>query len=164
MTPRRLVVVALLLMGSMLAVSRPAAAQIVNRPRLNFHDLNFDSVAPAAPARSEDSASEPRAPHKPSVLMTSLYGLTALAQALDAHSTMSALHAGAREGNPVMAALTSHPPAFIALKAGAAVGLIYAGHSVAKHSKLQAVIALAAIDSVYFAIAAHNYHVAARLR
>ena len=63
-----------------------------------------------------------------------------------------------------MSYFTSHPPAFVALKAGAAAGLIFAGHRLARHNKFHAVVALVAIDSAYAIIAAHNYRVANRLR
>jgi len=122
-------------------------------------------AAAGAPAAREDRAAtiEPSDSHG-SALMTSLYATTALVQGLDAHSTLTALHHGAHEGNPLMAYLTGHPPAFVALKAGAATGLIMAGRRLAKHSKLEAAVALIAIDSAYFAIAAHNYSIANRPR
>jgi hypothetical protein len=87
-----------------------------------------------------------------------------LTQGLDAHSTLKALNAGATERNPLMSFLTSHPPAFLALKTSAAAGLIFAGQRIAKHNKVHAALALVAVNSAYLVIATHNYRVASRLR
>lgn len=168
MPPRNGLLVVFLACTAIVAGTRAASAQDPapeTRPRIDLRRINFDGlpVAPRAPKADERPAEA--TPRKgPSFVMATLYTATALGQALDAHSTLSALHSGAKERNPIMGALAKHPPAFIALKAGAAVGLIYAGHSVAKKNKKQAIIVLAAIDAAYFAIAAHNYHVAGRQR
>ena len=171
---------ALLLLAALL-VSVPAAAQEVSAPRpltqkLNFASVSFMPVSPDMPApakrvsaiRFTEEIGKPAAlntkaeatSRRPSIVMTSLYATTALMQGLDAHSTMKAINRGAVEKNPLMSYLTSHPAAFVALKAGAAAGLIFAGKRLAKRSKTQAIIALAAVNSAYFAIALHNYRVA----
>jgi len=95
-----------------------------------------------------------------SLLMMSLYATTALTQILDVHSTLKAIHSGGVELNPALAGLTSHPVAFTATKAGAAAGLIYAGHRLSKRNKIQAAIMLIAINSAYAVVAAHNYQIA----
>ncbi len=153
-----------------LLIPRMAAAQAAEapaKPRLNFSPASFmPRPAIVASAVRFDAGPAPPETTRPgrSVMMTTLYASTALMQGLDAHSTMTALNAGAVERNPLMSYLTSHPPAFVALKTGAAVGLIYAGQRLAKHNKTHAVIALVAVNSAYLAIATHNYRVASRLR
>ena len=118
----------------------------------------------SAAARPSHDKAAPVERSRPSILMTSLYATTALVQGMDAHSTLKALDAGATERNAAMKAFTARPPAFVALKTGAAAGLIFAGRRLARHSKVQAAVALIAVDSAYFFIAAHNYKVANRLR
>ena len=143
---------------------RSAAAQYAPA-RVNFAPASLRSSA-FAPERAVrfDAKAPDLEKRRPSILMTSLYATTALVQGLDAHSTLKAISVGATERNPIMSFLTSHPPVFVALKAGAAAGLIVAGRRLAKHNKVHAAIALIAIDSAYAFIVAHNYRVAARLR
>jgi len=136
-------------------------------PRPNFSDFSAGVVTPARTARTavrldRDPASVERS--RPSILMTSLYASTAIVQGLDVHSTMRALDAGAVERNPLMSYLTARPKAFVAVKSGTAVGLIYAGRRLAKRSKKQAAIAMIAVNSAYMFVAVHNYRVASRLR
>jgi len=176
---------ALLLLAALL-VSVPAAAQEAPAPqpltqKLSFASVSFMSAMQAMPVppaervsaiRFTEAAGKSAAVNtkaeditpRPSKVMFALYATTALMQGLDAHSTMKALDRGATEKNPLMSYLTSHPAAFVALKAGAAASLIFAGKRLAKRSKTQAIIALAAVNSAYFAIALHNYRVANSVR
>jgi hypothetical protein len=166
MTSRLAFVVACFALTLSPCVVRPAAAQSPdarpNRFPVSFMPASFAGTPAVdkAPNGKTADAERPR----PSILMTSLYATTVIVQGLDAHSTLKAINAGATERNRVMSVFTSRPPAFVALKAGAAAGLILAGRRLAKHSKLQAAIALIAIDSTYALIAAHNYRVANRLK
>lgn len=128
--------------------------------RISFALPAYTPVSSARP----DAAAPPVERSRPSILMTSLYASTALMQGLDAHSTMTALHAGATERNPVMSYLTGHPRAFVAMKAGAAAGLIFASNRLAKRNRKQAVIAMIAVNSAYLFVATHNYRVANKLR
>jgi len=113
---------------------RPAAAK-VTRPRDSTSRLRprRRRQRPGRPPRhrfgpTERVATAPESEkRRPSIVMMSLYSATALVQGLDAHSTLKAINAGATERNPLMHALTAHPPVFVALKAGAAAGLIFAG-------------------------------------
>lgn len=164
MIPRTTFVAALIALALTPCFVQPAAAQDAPA-RVSFTPsrLKTSAVAAARAARFDASVTSIERT-RPSMLMTSLYVTTAVVQGLDTHSTLSAIHVGARERNPMMSYLTSHPPVFVALKAGAAAGLIVAGRRLAKHSKLRAAIALIAIDSTYALIVAHNYKVAARLR
>jgi hypothetical protein len=164
MAPRKTFVTALVALTLSPCFVRSAAAQEPSA-RPNFYSVMAAPLADA-PARApmfDGKAASVERP-RPSIFMTSLYTTTAIVQGLDAHSTLKAIHAGATERNPMMTPFTAHPPAFVALKAGAAAGLIFAGRRLARHSKLQAAIALIAIDSTYAIIAAHNYRVANRLK
>ena len=130
-----------------------------------FPSMTFAASAPSGSApRQPGDASGAVESSGPSKAMFSLYATTVAMQALDVHSTLTALNAGAVERNPVTAHLASHPPAFAAFKAGVAVGLIYAGHHLAKKSKMTAVITLIGINSAYAFVVVHNYQVANRLR
>ncbi|MEO7189932.1 MAG: DUF5658 family protein [Vicinamibacterales bacterium] len=96
----------------------------------------------------------------PSTLMLSLYASTALMQALDVHSTLTAFSAGAVEGNPMMKGIAGNKAAFIAMKAGVAASTIFATRALAKKNKVAAIATLLAINSAYAMVVDHNYKVA----
>jgi len=100
---------------------------------------------------------------RPSVL-PALYVATAVTQALDAHSTLLALRAGAQEANPFMRGTTTRPGAFLALKAGTAAGTILLAEKLWSRNRGGAIAAMVALNAVTSVIVAHNYAVAARLR
>lgn len=100
----------------------------------------------------------PAKPHV-SFVMQSLYATTALVQGLDAQSTFKALNAGAVEANSIVRPFAANRPAFIALKAGMAAAFIYAGHDLSTRHKIGAIVALGLVNSVYTAIAIHNYRI-----
>jgi hypothetical protein len=95
-------------------------------------------------------------------LMTSLYATTALMQALDVHSTLSAIKAGAVEANPIMGRLSGNPGALVASKAAVAAVSIWAAHKISKKNKVAAVVTLVAVNSAYAMIVSHNYRLARR--
>jgi hypothetical protein len=103
-------------------------------------------------------------PRGPSVLMQSLYAVTAGVQVLDAHSTFRALDAGGLEGNPLVGSLAERRPAFVAFKVGVAAALIYSARSMSKSHKVRAAITLALINGAYVALIHNNYRVAQRMR
>jgi ABC-type uncharacterized transport system permease subunit len=83
-------------------------------------------------------------------------------QALDVASTYRVLNAGGREANPVAARVVNSPAALIALKSGAAAGLIAATERLRKHSPKAALVVMAALNSVMVTVVAHNYSEGAR--
>ena len=89
---------------------------------------------------------------------------TVAAQALDVHSTMKALNAGAVEANPLMSGVVKNKAAFIGVKAAMSAGLMYATHKMAKRNKVAAIVTAAALNSAYLFVAQHNYKVARSLR
>ena len=91
--------------------------------------------------------------------MTSLYVSFIALQGLDVHSTLAAMHHGARETNPAMAALADRPAALVALKAGTAAGVVYMTERVRRRSRLAAVLMMVAFNSAYATVVANNYRV-----
>jgi len=103
---------------------------------------------------------EPYRKPSESRLMLGLYAATAVMQALDVHSTLSAFNAGAVEGNPLMSGVSRNKGSFIAMKAAVATSAIFAARGVAKRNKVAAIATLVAINSAYAMVARHNYQVA----
>jgi Domain of unknown function (DUF5658) len=129
------------------------------------------SPAPVAPPaiEAEGEVPQPPAPDRASPpatrrgIIVPLYLSFAALQALDVHSTMAALErGGTRESNPVMAGVVGTPAAFIALKAATGAGIIYLTERVRARSRTTAVIMLTAFNSLYAAVVARNYRLAAR--
>jgi uncharacterized protein DUF5658 len=101
--------------------------------------------------------------HRPSILPV-LYATTALTQALDAHSTMTAMSRGAREANPVMQGVASNGGALVAVKAGIAAGSIFVAEKMWRRNRAGAIATMVALNLVTAAVAVHNYRVASQLR
>lgn len=99
-----------------------------------------------------------------SAALNSLYASTALMQALDLHSTITALHNGATEANPLLGSVTQNRMAFMAVKAGIASCTILAAKQMAKHNKVAAIATLVGLNSAYAFVVSHNYAVARSLR
>jgi len=121
----------------------------------------FDGVAAAGSTQPENAV----APRRPAArrLLVPLYVSFATLQALDMHSTFYAIHRGASEVNPLMATLVEHPVAFAALKAGMATGIIYMTERVRRHSRVGAIVMMAAFNSAYAIVVAKNYRLGSRL-
>ena len=92
--------------------------------------------------------------------MMSLYASTVALQALDVHSTMTALNRGAVEANPMMRGVTSNKAVFITTKAALAASTVFVANRLAKRNKTSAMIFLAAVNSIYAGIVMHNYKAA----
>ncbi len=93
-------------------------------------------------------------------LLRGMYVTYAALQVLDARSTSRALDYGAREANPIMKSVASNRGVLMALKAGVAVSTIFVAEHVAKRNRVGAFILMAALNSVYATVVAHNYGVA----
>lgn len=83
-------------------------------------------------------------------------------QALDAHSTLSAVSMGARETNPVVRQTLGNTAGLLALKSGASVGVVLLTEKLWRRNRTAAVLTMIAINSAYVTIAAHNYRTAQR--
>jgi hypothetical protein len=99
-----------------------------------------------------------------SSLVIAMEATTLVTQALDVHSTMKALDAGAVEANPLMSGVVKNKAAFIGVKAAMGAGLMYATHKMAKRNKVAAILTAAAVNSAYLFVAHHNYKLADSLR
>ena len=97
-------------------------------------------------------------------VMIAMQAATMATQALDIHSTMKALNAGAVEANPLMGGVVKNKAAFIGVKAAVGAGLMLATHKMAKRNKVAAILTSAAVNSAYLFVAHHNYKVASGLR
>jgi hypothetical protein len=136
-----------------LACAVPAAAQEaaapIPEPALVASDSQPTLVASAF--RRKDA--------RPAALIP-LYASFATLQALDYASTTRALASGAgTEANPMMRSIVGNRAAFIAVKAGAAAGVIFAGEKMWKKNRVAAVIFVAAANGAVAAIVARNYSV-----
>jgi hypothetical protein len=93
-----------------------------------------------------------------------MYAATVALQALDAHSTLTAIGHGAQEANPVMKGVVGNRGALLAVKAGAAAGTIYIAEKLWRRNRAGAIVLMAVVNGVTAAVVAHNYKVAGRLR
>jgi hypothetical protein len=101
----------------------------------------------------------PRAPEvrRPEALMPLYASLVAL-QGLDIHSTRRALSTGSGdEANPAMRGVVGNSAAFIAVKAGATAGVIWASEKMWKKNRKAAVIFAAVVNAAMAAVVANNY-------
>ena len=85
-------------------------------------------------------------------------------QALDLHSTFRALGTGAQESNPVLGGFANNKAAMIGVKAATTVGTIYLVRKFGVKNRVASTILMAAANSAYAIIVAHNYRVAGARR
>jgi hypothetical protein len=117
-------------------------------------------VERARPAVARPTALTLKRPKALSMLYVSL-GVT---QALDLVTTTGALHAGAREQNPVLAHFAGHSGAMVAYKAAVTAGTIIAVERMWKKNRAAAVATAVAANVVTALVAAHNMRVTRALR
>lgn len=118
----------------------------------------FEPAAPAAPAATRE---------QPALdidggsrrLFSSLYAGFITTQALDVHSTLRALDAGHKEANPIVRWATGTPAAFVSFKAATTFGTMYLVQRMRKKHPKGALLLLAAIDTAFALVVAHNYSV-----
>lgn len=133
------------------AVERPTLREASLRPATDAGDTQV-----ALPNRSFDGA------RRPAALMPLYASLVAL-QGLDFHSTRRALDTGqAREANPAMRPFVKHDAAFLVLKGGATVGVIWASEKMWKRSPRAAVIVAGLVNAAMAAVVANNYRTVGR--
>jgi len=114
------------------------------------------AAAPALAQQRDELKRDRPAPLVP--LYVAFVGL----QALDVHSTFSALEGGAREANPMVRSALGNPAGLFLLKAGTAAGVVLVTEKLWPRNRTAAVITMIALNSAYATIAAHNYRTAQR--
>jgi hypothetical protein len=112
---------------------------------------------PLTTVRGERAIDRPASAASDRGVLVPLYISFASLQMLDAHSTIRAVRAGGVERNPLMQGLADKPAALVALKAGVAVSTIALADRVRGRSRVGAIVLMAALNSAYATIVAHNY-------
>jgi hypothetical protein len=102
-------------------------------------------------------------PRRPAAL-PALYASTAILQALDAHSTIKAINAGAHEANPMMKGVAGNKGALLAVKAGVTGATIFMAEKMWKRNPVGAVAMMAIVNGVNAFVVAHNYRVVKGLK
>jgi hypothetical protein len=106
----------------------------------------------------EPSAKRPMA-------LPAMYAMQAALQALDAHSTYSAINRGAVEANPLMQGVVQNKGAMMAVKAGVAAGTIFLAERMWKRgNRMGAVATMLVANGVTAMVVANNYRVSQSLR
>jgi hypothetical protein len=143
-----------------------STAQAQERVQLDLSSAISNTASPSAAYNADQMPNyvKPTQKSRTAGVLASLYVSTAVMQALDVRSTLTAFNAGAVEANPLMTGVTKNKLAFVALKAGIATSTVIAAHNMAKTNKVAAIATLFAINSAYAMIINHNYNVANSLR
>jgi len=91
-----------------------------------------------------------------------LFASYAVIQALDVHSTLRAINAGAQERNPLMARCVGQPATFVAFKAAMGAGTLWAAERLSRRNRFASYALMFAVNSAYAVAVVHNYRVAHR--
>ena len=122
-------------------------------PNLTIHDEplreTHSDVVTSSDRRPSDSSNRG--------VLVPLYVSFASLQMLDAHSTLRAVRSGGVEQNPLMRGIADKPAALVALKAGVAASTIVLAERVRGRSRLGSIALMAALNSAYAVVVAHNY-------
>ena len=86
-----------------------------------------------------------------------LYVTFGVLQALDVHSTLRAVEAGAVEQNPILRGAVNNPAALIAVKAGVGAATVLIADKLRTRNRVAAFVVMAAVNSAYATVVAHNY-------
>ena len=119
------------------------------------------SLTCSAVALAQDGRQSMRAFADPGSF-TRMYVAFGLMQAVDVHSTIVTLRAGAKEANPLMGGVAGNPAALIAVKAASAAGTIYCVERLRKRNRVAAAITMAALDTAYAMVVMNNARVMAK--
>jgi hypothetical protein len=114
-----------------------------------------------ATGRREDRGSDVVA-QPPRAVFPVLYSGFIATQALDVHSTLRAIDAGAVEANAAMRWATESPARFIALKSATTTGIVFVVEKLRKKHPKTAMFLLVGLNSASAVIVAHNYRTASQ--
>ena len=125
--------------------------------------------ADAAPKSSPQGPTFIRASYTPKesrpAMLPALYAAQVALQALDVHSTYSALNKGAHEANPLMKGVVGNKGAMVAVKAGVAVSTIFLAEKMwKKGNRTGAVATMLIVNGLTAVVAANNYKVGSSLQ
>jgi hypothetical protein len=124
--------------------------------------IAIESEAPVSPAGFAPLTTigtrslPPAEPPRPSLLVP-LYVTFGALQAMDAHSTMQALHGGAREQNPIIEPFGRNGAALFAIKSATTVGTIVLAEKLRQRHPVKALVMMTAVNVAYAAIVVSNY-------
>lgn len=163
-----------------LSVAAPAQAQELMTANVVANTVLFPVVpmAPAPVARAAETTTAAaeaqtasisrsdfgRGIRRPS-LLPAMYAAQVALQALDAHSTYSAINRGAVEANPLMKGVVGNKGAMMAVKAGVAASTIFLAEKMWKRgNRVGAIATMLIANSVTALVVSHNYKVASSLK
>ena len=130
--------------------------------------LAAEADATASKAEGEQasiSRSDFSSRSKRPMMLPALYAAQAALQALDAHSTYSAINRGAVEANPLMKGVVGNKGAMMAVKAGVAASTIWVAERMWKRgNRVGAIATMLIANGVTAAVVANNYKLASSLR
>ncbi len=122
------------------------------------------SIALAQSTTGAESSAAASRSERPKWLLP-MHAVTITMQALDAHSTYSALrHSDIVEANPLMRGMAENTPALVAVKAGVAAAIVYSTEKLAQRHRFVAFASALAVNSAYAMLVARNYSIAERAR
>jgi hypothetical protein len=140
----------------LLGLATPVAAQDTSSVLLReTTEAAANQLAVVTPQPTVLVASLPRE-HRPAPLVPLYLSFGAL-QALDIHSTSSAIDRGAVEVNPFMKGLAGSEIGMIAVKAAGTTAVVYASERMWKKNRMAAVIFMVATNSAMAWVVNHNY-------
>jgi len=136
----------------------PAVPMLETLPVTSALSLQALFAVHEMPSRLTVRENAPPRP-RPAALVP-MYASFATLQALDYHSTTRAISQGiGREANPLARSVVEHPAGFLALKAGATAGMIWASERMRKKHPAHAVVLMLASNATMAVIVAHNYSI-----
>ena len=136
----------------------PAVPMLETLPVTSALSLQSLFAVHETPSRLTVRENAPPRP-RPAALVP-MYASFATLQALDYHSTTRAISQGiGREANPLARSIVEHPAGFLALKAGATAGMIWASERMRKKHPAHAVVLMLASNATMAVIVAHNYSI-----
>jgi hypothetical protein len=139
-------------------VAAPAVKSLANASIPVEHPalLSTDTSAVAnRPSGSQSSAGS-------GATRMALYAAYGTLQALDVHSTLTALDNGGVEGNPLVRTVVESPAGLIAVKAASTAGFVYVVEKIRKKNRTAAFVLAIGVTSLQAYVVAHNYSVAKR--
>lgn len=137
-------------------VATTARAQEAPLPTRTLSPL-FTQTAPLTAVPNEPTLESRFGSSADRGVLVPLYISFASLQMLDALSTLRTLRAGGVEQNPLLRGFAHKPAALVAFKAGTAVSTIALVDITRNRNRVGAIVLMAALNSFYVAVVAHNY-------